>query len=259
MPTVRISMQANNDTKIVGFNEQIESLPPFFDEFNSQKKLRQMFLSLSSKLVDDIYSFTKYEQKTFSSYSLKTIFEYKIKSMLPLSNLKPFKPKCYFKLDIASTNIINNYVLKQNRVYLYSYKKLLPAAKLISLCFVNNKLQLNFDMDLLFHQFVLKKIEKLHTNKYVVDNGDSISIIGLNQTPLKIYTQWKQINTKKLNIQHELKNAIECIKQSEFKQVYLVYPKDIGFKRHIPIEVQELEHKHYDIKVIPYSLRSTIK
>lgn len=249
----------NNYPKIVGFNDTVEILPSFFDEFNSKEKLRQMFLSLSSKLVPDIFQFTKYEQKQLCKYSLKTIFEYKIKSMLPINNLQPFQPKKQFIVDVASTNIINNYVHQQNKTYLYSHKKLLPVAKLIGLCYINNKLQLNFDMDLLFHQFVLNKIQKLHTDKYVVDNGDSISIIGLNQTPLKIYTQWKQINTKKLNIQQELKNAIECIKQSEFKQVYLVYPKDIGFKRHIPIEVQELEANPYDIKVIPYSLRSTIK
>lgn len=245
--------------KIVGFCEEVEMLPRFFDEFTSKQRLRKMFLNLTNDLVNDIYTFDKREQQELSKYKLKDIFEYKIKSMLPISYIKKFKQAKSFNLCIASTVVINNYVLRQNKSVLFSNKKLLDVAKLISFCFVNNKLQLNFDIDLLFHQFVLKKIKRLHKNKYVLDNGDSISILDANETPTKIYTQWKDINSKQLNIKKELDNAIECIKQSEFKQIYLVYPKDNNFKRHIPIKVEELEKIAYDIKVVPYSLRSILR
>ena len=259
MPSVEEKMQNFNIKKIVGFNGNVETLPEFFDEFNSKEKLRQMFLNLTNTIVGDIYQFTKYEQKSLSTYKLKSIYAYKIKSMLPTSCIKRFKQQKSFKLDINSTLVINNYLLKENKTILFSNKKLLPVAKLISFCFVNNKMQLNFDIDLLFHQFVFNKIKKLHKNKNVLDNGNSISILSQTDMPIKIYTQWKSINSKNLNIKNELDNAIECIKQSEFKQVYLVYPKDSDFKRHIPIKVEELEKTTYDIKVIPYSLRSTIR
>ena len=245
--------------QMVGFNEDKETLPEFFDEFNSKCKLRRMFLNLTNSLVEDIYHFTKREQKQLSKFPLKKIFEYKIKSMMPISYIKTFRPSKSFTLDSASTIVINNYKLKQNKIALFSNRKLLPVAKLISLCFINNKMQLNFDIDLLFHQFVLQKIQRLHKDKTVLDNGDSISIISHTDVPLKIYTQWKNIDSKNLNIKNELNHAIECIKQSEFKQVYLVYPKINSFKRHIPIRVKELEDSTYDIKVIPYSLRSTLR
>ncbi len=245
--------------EIVGFNEHNEILPNFFDEFNSKVKLRKMFLNLTTSLVDGVYSFTKYEINTLTRYSLKEIFEYKIDAMLPVSYVKTYHKPTSFNFDICSTIVINNYKNKENKNVLFHSKKLLPLAKLIAFCYNNNKLQLIFDLNLLFHQFVFEKVKRLHKNIRVIDSGDSICIMQEHQSPVKIYTNWKSINTKNLNIKDELNNAIECIKQSEFKQVYLVYPKASDFKRHIPVKVDELEDRNYDIKVIPYSLRSTLR
>ncbi len=245
--------------EIVGFNEYDEILPNFFDEFNSKTKLRKMFLSLSTSLVDGIYSFSNYEMDTLTKYPLKQVFEYKIKSMLPLSYVKTYQQPKSFNLDVCSTIVINNYLNKESKRVLFHNKKLLPLAKLIAFCYNNNKMQLIFDINLLFHQFVYDKVKRLHKDKRVIDSGDSICIMQHHQSPVKIYTNWKSIDTKNLNIKDELKNAIECIKQSEFKQVYLVYPKASDFKRHIPVKVEELEDRNYDIKVIPYSLRSTLR
>jgi hypothetical protein len=41
--------------------------------------------------------------------------------------------------------------------------------------------------------------------------------------------------------------------------VYLIYPKDNDFTRQIPVYVDELKYKTYQIKAIPYSLRSIIR
>jgi hypothetical protein len=150
-------------------------------------------------------------------------------------------------------------MFKQNKHSLYRSEKLLPVAKLIAFCYTNNKMQLFFDINLLFHQFVFNKVKNLHKDKRVIDSGDSICIMETGGVPIKIYTNWKSLDAKNLNIKEELANAIECIKQSEFKQVYLVYPKVEAFTKHIPVHVQELEDRIYDIKVIPYSLRSTLR
>lgn len=79
--------------------------------------------------------------------------------MLPTSFIKNKKiVNIKFKFCINSTKIINNYLYSNNENEIFiSNNKLLPVAKLISVCFIENSLQLLIDKHLLFHEFVLKK------------------------------------------------------------------------------------------------------
>lgn len=247
---------------LIGFSCKEEFLPKDFDEFNSQIRLRQLFLNLSNNILKDYCNFSKYEQIKLSKLSLKNAFSSKIKSMFPYSFINVFKinKNMKFKFCLDSTKIINNYLnSSKNCSILISNKNLLPLAKLISICYTNNKLQVLIDKNLLFHEFVLKKIRKLHKDKTVIDLGDSICIKSKDIFGIKIYTSWKDIEVKKPNIQNELENAIKSIKKGEYYQIYLAYPKNDEFVKHIPIYVDELKNKEYQIKAIPYSLRSIIK
>ena len=252
-------MLTNN---LIGFYENEEYLPKDFDEFNSVIKLRQLFLNLNNNIFGCSCQFTKYEQNRLAKHPLKDAFIYKINRLMPFSFIKIWKKqnKNNFKLCINSTKIINNYLNNSsNKSVLISNKNLLPVAKLISHCFINNKMQLLIDKHLLFHEFVLKKIKKLHSDKTVIDLGDSICIKSENFVGLKIYTSWKDIEVKKPNIKDELEDAIKSIKKGEYYQIYLAYPKNNEFTKQIPVFVDELKNKEYQIKAIPYSLRSTIK
>lgn len=244
----------------VGFDNNREYLPKDFDTFNSKNKLRQLFLNLSNNVLKSVCKFSKYEQKRLSSYTLKEAFKYKINTLLPISCVKTHKNKRVFNFCINSTKIINHYTnCNINHSTFVTSNTLLPAAKLISYCFINNNMQLLIDKHLLFHEFVLDKISKLHPTKDVVDLGDSISLKEKGVCAVRIYTSWKNINRKKPNIKEELEDAIKCIKKGEFNQVYLAYPKDNGFTKHIPVYVDELKDGTYQIKAIPYSLRSAIR
>lgn len=252
-------MLSNN---FIGFDETKEYLPKDFDEFNSIFRLRQLFLSLSNNIFKYTCTFTKYEQIQFAKYPLKGAFSYKIANLMPFSFIKTNKiiNQRSFKICINSTKIINNYLNPniKNPVFI-SNKNLLPVAKLISHCYINNKMQLLIDKHLLFHEFVLKKIKKLHNDKTVIDLGDSICIKSEDFIGLKIYTSWKEIEVKKPNIKDELEDAIKSIKKGEYFQIYLAYPKNSEFTKQIPVFVDELKNKEYQIKAIPYSLRSIIK
>ena len=194
---------------LIGFTDKEEFLPKDFDEFNSITRLRQMFLNLSNNILHSYCHFSKYEQKKLSTVSLKNAFEYKIKTMIPISYIKTMKSENNsFKFCVNSTKIINNYLNQKDESFIYiSNNKLLPLAKLISLCFTNNKMQVLIDKNLLFHEFVLKKIRKLHNDKTVIDLGDSICIKTKDFVGLKIYTSWKDIIVNKPNIQDELESA----------------------------------------------------
>jgi hypothetical protein len=250
------------ENNLIGFLENKEFLPKDFDEFNSTNRLRQLFLSLSNNILKSYCYFSKHEQNKLSNYSLQNAFIYKIKEMLPTSFIKREKrtAKINFRICVNSTIIINNYLNSNHKKNIFiSNNQLLPIAKLISICFTNNKMQLLIDKHLLFHEFVLKKIKKLHSDKLVIDLGDSICIKSKDFVGLKIYTSWKDIEVKKPNIKEELESAIKSIKKGEYYQIYLAYPKNNEFTKQIPVYVDELKNKEYQIKAIPYSLRSIIK
>lgn len=246
---------------LIGFYQDKEFLPDDFDEFNSQIRLRQMFLNLSNNIFKDYCNFSRYEQKKLSLFSLKEAFSYKINKMLPISFIrKSSSTNNSFVFCLHSTKIINNYLhQRKDSIFSTSYKNLLPLAKLISICYSNNKMQVFIDKNLLFHEFVLNKIKRLHRNKTVIDLGDSICIKSKEIYGIKIYTSWRHIEIEKPDIKKELDNAIKSVKKGEYFQIYLAYPKNDKFKKHIPIYVNELKNKEYQIKAIPYSLRSIIK
>lgn len=64
-------------------------------------------------------------------------------------------------------------------------------------------------------------------------------------------------------INEHIQKAVDCIKESDFKQVYIVYPKNENFEKHIEVKIREFEDNiscsGYVVKVIPYSLRSILR
>lgn len=251
-----------NFEDIIGFDDEIEFLPKVFDEFDTKIKLRQLFLNLCNNILNSKCFFSKYEQRKLSSFSLKSAFEYKIKNLLPVSCVFKSKEHNYcFSFCLNSTLIINNYLnpSKNKQFFISKKQNLLLPAKVISQCFINNKLHLLIDKNLLFHEFVLNKVKKLHKRKDVFDLGNSIFIKSKDFYGVKIYTSWKNIEVNKPDIKTELDEAIASIKKGEVYQVFLAYPKNNQFKKQIPIYVDELKDEEYQIKAIPYSLRSTIK
>lgn len=244
----------------IGFSKNIEYLPKDFDEFNSKYRLRQLFLSLSNNILKSYCFFSKYEQKFLSNFTLNKAFEYKIKSMLPISFIRNKTFSRNFNFCLNSTKIINNYLQsRESNNILVASNKLLPIAKLISLCFNQKSFELLIDKNLLFHEFVLQRVKKLHGRKSVIDLGNSIILNTKSSNKIKIYTSWKHIEVNNLNIKSELENAIKSIKDENFQQVYLTFPKNEEFKKHISVYVDELENFEYRIKAIPYSFRSIIK
>ncbi len=246
--------------KFVGFDNNKEYLPNIFDTFDSKEKIRQLFLNMSNNILKCVCSFSKYEQKKLSKYPLKFAFEYKIKTLLPYGFMvKSYKKndKKVFDFCLNSTKIIEAFL--NNKTIPITNKSNLKVAKLISHCYINKNLQLLIDKDLLFHEFVLKKIKKQHKDKDVLDLGDAIVIKTEESYGLKILTSWKNIEVKNPDIKNELESAIKTIKKGEFYQIYLVYPKTENFTKQIPVYVDELKNKEYQIKAIPYSLRSAIR
>jgi len=250
----------NDKSNFVGFSQNTEWLPKNFDKFTSKNNLRKLFLSLSNNVLAPFCYFNKREIKLLCKVSLKEAFEYKIQALLPNTYVKPYKLAKKFTFDCESTKIILHYLNVSNKKKIFvANKNLLPAARLIAHCFIGNQMQLLLDKNLLFHEFVYQKVSFLHKNKEVLDEGDSITINSKQTTPTKIFTSWKEIDKNNLNIKNDVKKATQCVQDGQYNLVYLVYPKTDNFQRHIPVVVDVLEDMEYKIKVVPYSLRSTLR
>lgn len=112
-----------------------------------------------------------------------------------------------------------------------------------------------------FFNFVYDKISRDTKNRYVCKDENSIDIIPSNSSAVKVIPINKEIDLSSLDIKDELEEAKSIILNGDIPQVYLVYPKNDNFTRHIQIKLKELEHmdEEYMIKVIPYSLKSILK
>ena len=112
-----------------------------------------------------------------------------------------------------------------------------------------------------FFEYVYGKISRDTKNRFVEKGEGYIDILPFNSAGIRVIPIWKDVNIDNLDIKDELSIASDVIKEGELNQVYLVYPKNEKFTKHIEIRNSTLDESsfEYKIKVIPYSLNSLIR
>lgn len=243
-----------------GFSILDEFLPSF-DLFNSIERQRLMFLRLYNLKVSCKEKFSRNELKYVKKEPIFNIFKEKIFSLLP----KEFDTNSkLINIDIEKTNIINAFI-KNARTNI-SYIKKQPrtniklAVKIIK-NFEGEDFKYVLNGEDVFQKFVSKRIKDFKADRKVKVLKDEITIYPKGSSSTKVYPYWQFLDKDNLEgISSHVKRAVECIKNNESNQVYLVYPKHKNFDKHINIRVEELEAcSEYSIKLIPYSLRSILK
>lgn len=110
-----------------------------------------------------------------------------------------------------------------------------------------------------FFEFVYGKIARDQKNRFVEKGKNYVDIIPYENESVRVIPVWKDININALDIQDEIDLSSTMIMNGEMNHVYLVYPKNDQFTKHIEIKIPILEKAckdGYKIKVIPYSLQS---
>jgi len=245
----------------LAFKQDLEIFPSF-DLFLCPCKQRKMFFSLYNLSVEKKLRLSKQELKTCENTKIFSYFKNKIIDLIPKDFL--YKTR-YFKLNVEQTNVVNIF-LKQEKLKL-SYMKISNIAKTTNLnlafSFIKFLTNNNFSYTLkgkkAFNSFIKNRIKTRNPKAFMESKKDSFSLYLEDKTPTKIYPFWKLIDSNKLEISKDIQKAIKCIKKGKFMQVYLVYPKNKNFTKHINILTKDLEGFDYKIKIIPYSLRSILK
>lgn len=250
--------------KKIGFDKNLEFLPSF-DKFQSTVNQRVMFLKFFNQEVDSSLRFSKKEFTACRRESLFNIFVKKIFSHLLYTDATSYS----FKLDVEKSIKINKFIKKVNLENSYKFsnfslfnKGLVNINMAVNLIDIFEEQGCSFYLDgnKIFKNFVSNKIITNNKSKKIDVKSDSIDIESEdNSFKTRIFTFWEFINSKSLQIDKHIQKAVNCINSGDFKQIYLVYPKNENFDKHIKIKTDGITCSEYEIKLIPYSLRSTLR
>lgn len=249
-----------------GFKENEEFLPNF-DKFNEISSQRKLFLEFFNNQVRKELRFNKQDFCLCHKHNLCDIFKLKILRLLDVSFV-PFTVNCTPKpinksmvfFDFNFQEILNNPNLPKINTPTQS-KNYDLAFELFNM--INGaKLTFTINAQNSFEQFILNKLLKDQKTRTIEKKSDSINIISSVVHDIKIFPYWQMLENNSMLIDEHIKKAVNCIKETSYKNVYLVYPKNDDFNKHIEVKIPELETQQYNdygIKVIPYSLRSILK
>jgi len=235
---------------VFGFDKKREYLPDY-SYCNTVSKKRKLFLELFNLLVQE----EVFKKKELCSCKAKTLYEIFIQKITQLCS-QGFQSSKLISFDAKLHRFIT-----QNKIYKPSvtqakdsnYK---TASKIVS--FIDDKSNaMVLSSDLLFKSYVHKSITSIKRDRVVRNENDCIDIYFQNDPTIKVLPFWE----RKEKIDHaHIQKAIDCVKSGEFKNIYLVYPREENFTKHIHIKVPELEGcSEYVIKMIPYSLKSILR
>jgi hypothetical protein len=257
------SFLSEKATMIVGFEKEQEFLAKLdvFDKISSQRKLFYIFFN---NQVDDDLRFSNREISQWANVPLQEAFVMKIKLLfgwhfapfvyeMP-SDLSIFKP---FSSSVQQLFSRQKYFEASLRT---SLKQDVKCAKKLFMLIGENRLSFLLNAQYAFEEFVIERLGKVHKDDEIVQFKEYIDVVVNEDEKVKIFPFWQMLQPDQYDIKDHIQKAIECIEQTSFKQVYLVYPKNKMFKKHIPIKVPHLDLLgEYRIKIVPYSMRSILK
>ncbi len=250
-----------------GFEKEKEFLPKF-DKFKDTVSQRKLFLEFFNNQVRKELRFNKQEICLSHKLNLCEIFKYKILRLLDVSSV-PFTVNCTPKhkmnkipvfFDSQLQKLLNANQLPKINTHKHS-KNYDLAFELFNII-GGTKLTFKVNAQNSFEQFILNKLLKDQKTRIIEKKSDSINIISSQVHDIKIFPYWQMLENSALLIDEHIKKAVNCIKETSYKNVYLVYPKNDQFYKHIEVKIPEFETKQYNdygIKLIPYSLRSILK
>ena len=266
-----------NNRKFIGFeflDANYKEYLPKSEQVYTKEQKRALFISMFNFYMPKELRFKKNEFST--NKTLLNIFTCKIKSLIPISFTGKHTIRKEFKIDTASTIIINNFLSVSGiamgrfltKCYTCNLKIInktpnLLLAKWIKLIHVNNQLRILFDLNDIFSNLVYERIKKANRDKKVTYQKNGISIMGIDNdnTSTFVVPCFSSFDINKMSIKTQVDFAHKEIQSKKHNQVYFVYPKSTKFKKHIELKLPEatLDEDEYKVKLVPYSFAFCIK
>jgi hypothetical protein len=243
----------------IGFeynNKNVEEFLPSIDNIVTLKQKRKLFFTLYNLSVKKSLKIDKINLNK----DIFTNFLSKINNTLGLSIFNKTEKKIE-KFLINDTIKINSFLSHIKSPYLKNIKftnqKIassdfeLSITKLIDKIYDNSSIYLKQNLQELFINYVMENM-KLKNKSNIYQENRAIYIKN-STSNTKVYPMWKHIDSKNIdNILSDINSAIDEINSSNLTQLYLVYPKNEDFCKHIIVNANIGDKR---LKLIPYSFR----
>lgn len=110
----------------------------------------------------------------------------------------------------------------------------------------------------LFSDYIYSRVKKQNPDKLVNREDDFIVIQSdALEDSLHLYPIWKDLSTSvQSDVCNDVNFAISLLKSKQCKHIYLLFPKNEHFRKHIPIKIPHLEALglEYTLKLVPYKI-----
>jgi hypothetical protein len=110
----------------------------------------------------------------------------------------------------------------------------------------------------LFSQHIYNRVKKQNPDKSIDQKADYIIINDKEgDESLYLYPRWRDIGLSiKTDVCEDVNFAIGLIESKQCKHIYLLFPKNEHFRKHIPIKIPHLEAQgiDYSLKLVPYKI-----
>ena len=113
----------------------------------------------------------------------------------------------------------------------------------------------NYD---LFYNYVFSRIKNQNPDCHLDKIDDSIVIRSNTfEDSLHLYPRWNNIGVNiQSDVYEDVEFAISLLETKKCKHIYLLFPKNEHFRKHISIKVPRLEAlgEVYTLKLVPYKI-----
>ncbi|GEM_PF-670372 len=110
----------------------------------------------------------------------------------------------------------------------------------------------------LFAHHVFHRVKRQNPDKSITQ--DALSIVIESEEcadALHLYPTWKIIEQRvDMEACEEINQAIERLESKECKHIYLLFPRNENFRKHVPIRSPKLDALglEYTLKLVPYTI-----
>jgi hypothetical protein len=254
--------------KLIGFEKYkdgtVQEYLPRNEQMKDSSEHRRMFIHMFNAYTNSsAFHFTNEEMSTGND--LYEIFKNKIKKMLFTPCIVVHKPACKLtgKIQTSPRPVLNFIRLeqKENRMIRQdvSFKR---ASELIGLLYGSGECRLLCDLDDMFLHLVYERAKLVNRqNKvYLYDHTIVIEDRREEVSATLLIPSYTKIDKQNIYddpvIAAHMQTVLAALKETQIRQIYLVYPKHDKFKKYFTIKLMgevPLKEDEYRVKVIPYS------
>lgn len=227
-------------------------VPRIFRHLSSTERIMQFLVQYNSCVEKELQIPVKFGK---NAVNIESAFKMQISSLLKQESLKFAKADSFC---IYSAKLIECF-LKQRyfNIPLEFIQPKHPAARLIQMIYAKESLGLSFDASYLFSQYVFNKISKRHLDKKVYLENDIIILENNRKKLLGVMAFFKYISCKKTHLaQSEIRKAQEKLQSENLPYLFLVYPRNKEFRKHI--EIKSCSTRECKLKLVPYTITNKI-